>query len=140
LGKFLNNHGYNIFIVDDDSDDHVFLSSAIKEVMPNALITSFFDGMEVLEYLFAGYQVPDLIFLDLNMRKLDGKPTLTIIKHNKPFCNIPIVVLTSESGIAEKKAVMQLGARAYYTKPNCPHQLVKIVENTKNEFLVHYQY
>ena len=124
-----------IFIVDDDPDDHAFLNSAIKEIVPNALIKSFFDGSEVLEYLFENCRFPDLIFLDVNMGKLGGKETLTIIKHNTPLCAFPIVMLTSNSCQIEKEVVMGLGAKDYYTKPRCYIELVKIVEEVKNKFL-----
>ena len=80
-----HNKPRTILIVDDDKDDQFFLTKAIKEVVPMASVQSFIDGTEVMEYLYARQGVPDLIFLDLNMRKMNGRSTVALIKQDEFF-------------------------------------------------------
>jgi CheY-like chemotaxis protein len=122
----------NILIVDDDADDHLFLSSAIKEVFPGAKIKSFFDGVELAEYWFGDATPPDLIFLDLNMQIVDGKTALKNIRNDKLLQKVPVVILTTSASEKEKHELMQLGATEFYTKPHSLMSLVQIVQRVKN--------
>ncbi len=133
--SFQNNKPHTILIVDDDKDDHFFLTKAIKEVVPEASVHSFFDGAEVMEYLYNRSLIPDLIFLDLNMRKLNGRSTITLIKKDEFFFKIPVVILTTSSSLNDRLDLTQLGADDFYTKPIADGELKKIVEKVKNRWL-----
>ncbi|MGZ3921140.1 MAG: response regulator [Bacteroidia bacterium] len=129
-------HRHTILIVDDDKDDQFFLIRAIKEVIPHAEVQSFFDGTEVMEYLYNREGMPDLIFLDLNMRKLNGRSTITLIKQDEFFYKIPVVILTTSSSLNDRLDLTELGADDFYTKPVVDTELKKIVEKVKARWLV----
>lgn len=122
-------------IVDDDKDDQFFLTKAIQEIVPEAHVRSFFDGAEVMEYLYKHEESPDLIFLDLNMQKLNGRSTVSLIKRDEFFYRIPVIVLTTSCNLNDRLDVTELGADDFYTKPICQNELKKIVEKVKNRWL-----
>ena len=132
----LNNITFYILIVDDDTDDHFFLRKAINKVIPQAIVESVYDGEEALQYLNNCTAMPNLIFLDLNMRKLSGRETMKIIKENKNLSHVPVVVLTTSRNSAEKKEMLELGAAGFYSKPHHSKNLVDIVEEVREKFLV----
>jgi CheY-like chemotaxis protein len=126
---------HTILIVDDDKDDHFFLTRAIKEVVPNAEIQSFYDGTEVMQYLYNRERIPDLIFLDLNMGKLNGRSTVALIKQDEFFFKIPVVILTTSSNLSDRLDLTELGADDFYTKPVGDTELKRIVEKVRNRWL-----
>jgi CheY-like chemotaxis protein len=131
----VNKRQHTILIVDDDKDDHFFLTRAIKEVVPGAEIQSFYDGTEVMQYLYNREGVPDLIFLDLNMSKLNGRSTITLIKQDEFFYKIPVVILTTSSSLSDRLDLTDLGADDFYTKPVGDAELKRIVEKVKSRWL-----
>lgn len=130
-----------ILIVDDDEDDHHFLTSAIRDVMPDAIIKSLYDGTEVVDLLqkgphaVPGFPLPDLIFLDINMSKLSGKKTTLLLKKDKHVQHIPIIILTTASADDQKKELLGSGADDFYTKPANIHVLKTIVEEIRQKWL-----
>jgi len=132
----LNHITFYILIVDDDSDDHIFLRKAINKVIPQAIVESVYDGEEALHYLNACTAMPNLIFLDLNMRKLSGKETMKIIKENKNLTHVPVVILTTSRNEGEKKEMLDMGAAGFYSKPHQTNDLIGIVEEIREKFLV----
>lgn len=126
---------HTILIVDDDKDDHFFLTRAIKEVVPDAEVQSFYDGTEVMQYLYNREGMPDLIFLDLNMTKLGGKSTITLIKQDEFFYKIPVVILTTSNSLTDRLDLTDLGADDFYTKPVVDTELKKIVEKVASKWL-----
>jgi CheY-like chemotaxis protein len=135
LTESLHKNSHTILIVDDDKDDHFFLKRAIQEVVPKAEVKSFFDGTEVMEYLYSREGIPDLIFLDLNMQKMNGRSTVALIKQDEFFFKIPVIILTTSSSLADRLDLTDLGADDFYTKPIGASELVKIVEKVKNRWL-----
>jgi two-component system, response regulator len=132
----LNTICFYILIVDDDTDDHFFLRQAISNVVPQALIDSVYDGDEALDYLNSCTSMPNLIFLDLNMRKMSGRDTMKVIKANEMLKNVPVIILTTSHNEKEKKEMLSLGAAAFYTKPGHSKDLVGIVEDVSGKWLI----
>ena len=132
----LNNIIYYILIVDDDSDDHYFLRTALNKVIPQALIESVYDGEEALEYLNNCTFMPNVIFLDLNMAKISGRDTIKIIKQNEVLSKVPVIIFTTSRDEDEKAEMLQLGASAFYSKPSQIEDLIDLVEDVKNKYLV----
>lgn len=130
-----HNKSRTILIVDDDKDDQFFLTRAIKEVVPLANVQAFIDGTEVMEYLYARQGVPDLIFLDINMQKMNGRSTIALIKQDEFFFKIPVIILTTSSSLNDRLDLTQLGADDFYTKPIAAVELKTIVEKVKNKWL-----
>jgi CheY-like chemotaxis protein len=130
-----NNIFYYILIVDDDKDDHVFLRQAISDVIPQAIVESLYDGSEALNYLNNCTALPNIIFLDLNMSRISGRNTISVIRKNESLRSVPVVILTTSKSDAERFELMELGANEFYSKPDHPKDLVGIVQKVSTKYL-----
>lgn len=135
MDPILNNVFFYILVVDDDKDDQYFLRQAITDVIPQAIVESLYDGSEALTYLDKCTALPNLIFLDLNMAKLSGKSTISIIRKNESLSNVPVIILTTSKNEKERVELIGLGANEFYSKPDHPKELVKIVQEVKEKYL-----
>jgi len=111
-----------ILVVDDDDADALMISEALADSEPRATVERVADGQEALDYLrregrFAEAARPDLILLDLNMPRMDGRETLTAIKSDEQLKAIPVVILTTSGATPDIVASYQGRANAYVTKP-----------------------
>jgi CheY-like chemotaxis protein len=106
-----------ILLVEDDSVDVMTLKRAFHEVgIPNPLhVVS--NGEEALDFLRNGEnKKPCLIFLDLNMPKMNGVEFLAVAKHDERLRIIPVVVLTTSKGDDDKRRCFELGVAGYMVK------------------------
>jgi CheY-like chemotaxis protein len=126
---------YKFLIVDDDADDHEFVTAAIKNVHPGAHVKSFFDGVELSTHWFSDSERPHIILLDLNMRIVDGKTALKYIRSDKDLKNIPVVVLTTDKGHYSKPHYLELGANDFYSKPYELPEMVKIINRITDDWI-----
>ncbi len=131
-----------ILLVDDDEDDRFFLSEALREVNPKASLKQLGDGVEALNFLQKECggenptsDKPDIIFLDLNMARIDGRTATKIIKNSKELCHIPVVIVTTSQNEQERENLIKLGANAFYTKPTSLPELKDIVQEVYDRFL-----
>jgi CheY-like chemotaxis protein len=111
-----------ILVVDDDDADALMISEALSSAERNTTVRRVADGQEALDYLqrrgkFADAQRPDLILLDLNMPRMDGRETLAAIKSDEQLKAIPVVILTTSGATPDIVASYQHRANAYVTKP-----------------------
>jgi CheY-like chemotaxis protein len=107
-----------LFIIDDDEDDQLFLHEAMSDL--NIPIDCYYanNGELALQQLRSEQiPVPDFIFLDLNMPKLNGKECLIEIKKMPRYASVPIIIYTTSSNQKDKHEIMQLGAHYFLTKP-----------------------
>ena len=72
--------------------------------------------------------VPDLIFCDILMPRLDGYQTCAIIKRNEKFAAVPVIMLSSKDGLFDKARGKMVGSQDYLTKPFTKDQLLQAVE------------
>jgi twitching motility two-component system response regulator PilG len=112
-----------ILLVDDSStirkSAEIFLQQEGHEV---ALAE---DGFDALAYL--SDHLPDVIFCDISMPRLDGYQTCAIIKSNPKFSSVPVVMLSSRDGIFDIAKGQVVGAEHYLAKPFTKHQLLEVV-------------
>jgi CheY-like chemotaxis protein len=111
-----------ILVVDDDDADALMISEALESAERPTVVERVADGREALDYLrregrFAEAHRPDLILLDLNMPRMDGRETLAAIKTDEQFKAIPVVILTTSGATPDIVASYQHRANAYVTKP-----------------------
>jgi CheY-like chemotaxis protein len=111
-----------ILVVDDDDADALMISEALEATDNNATVERVSDGREALDYLrrsgrFSAAQRPDLILLDLNMPRMDGRETLAAIKNDEELKAIPVVILTTSGATPDIVSSYQHRANAYVTKP-----------------------
>ncbi len=71
---------------------------------------------------------PDIIFVDILMPRLDGYQTCALIKHNRRFRNIPVIMLSSKDGIFDKAKGKIVGSEQYLTKPFTRDDLLGAIE------------
>ena len=111
----------NVLLVEDDPGDVLMTREAFEEYLHNRLdVVS--DGSEALAYLrregeYADAPRPDLILLDLNLPRRDGREVLAEVKADANLCTIPVIVLTTSQADEDVLKSYQLHANAYVTKP-----------------------
>jgi CheY-like chemotaxis protein len=111
-----------ILVVDDDDADALMITEALEATDGDSRVDRVADGREALDYLrgegqFSGASRPDLILLDLNMPRMDGRETLTAIKNDERLKAIPVVILTTSGAAPDIASSYQHRANAYVTKP-----------------------
>lgn len=111
-----------ILVIEDNKVDIAVTKEALKisKVLNNLSIVE--DGEEAIKYLrkegnYKNMPRPDLILLDLNLPKLDGREVLSIIKKDDELKAIPVVVLTVSEDEADIADAYNLHANCYITKP-----------------------
>jgi len=106
-----------ICLADDDSDDRELFQEALIDVNPTSEMLLFKDGSELIGTLPKIEHVPDFLFLDLNMTKMDGKETLAKIRENKRYDPLFVVIYSTSSAAGDIKDCLELGANGYMVKP-----------------------
>jgi CheY-like chemotaxis protein len=114
-----------ILLAEDDPDDQYLISEALDENHINAKLYIVSNGEELLDYLYrrGKYQdsqtwpMPNLILLDLNMPKKDGREALREIKADPKLQHIPIVALTTSQADKDIALTYQNGVSGFITKP-----------------------
>ena len=84
---------------------------------------------------FTGFPRPDIILLDLNLPKIDGREVLSEIKKDDVLKSIPVVVLTTSGSEKDILKAYDLHANAYVTKPLDFDQFIKVIESIGNFWL-----
>jgi DNA-binding response OmpR family regulator len=132
-----------ILIVDDDVDDRQLIALAYKEADLGHDLHFVKNGEELMTYLRElhgsdkGDQLPDLILLDLNMPKKDGRVALREIRSNDDFNDLNIIVLSTTISSEDYKYLSDLGVRKCITKPCGFYELVDIVKALSEELIKH---
>ena len=122
------------FIADDDLDDQELFIKALKEIDDCCNCITAFNGEDALYKLVnEKEQLPDFIFLDLNMPKVNGKQCLKEIKLNKELRHIPVIIYSTSAEKKEIQETTQLGAALFMQKPNRFMEL----RNALNQILLH---
>lgn len=109
----------NVLLIDDDHDDHEFFLEAVREIDSTIKCHSMFDSEEALKFLKDENQaVPDLIVLDTNMPKLNGRQILIEIKRDPRLRDIPVVMYSTFFSDRDNDEFTRLGAATYLAKPS----------------------
>ena len=107
-----------ILLIDDDQDDQDIFKEAASMVIPGIECMVANDGEQGFAILASSPQVPDYIFLDVNMPKMNGKEFLARIKSHPQLKSIPVVVYSTSSHKSELGDYFKLGASNFITKPS----------------------
>lgn len=130
----------DILLVEDDPGDELITREAFEHNKINNNLYVARDGEEGLDFLyrrgtFANAPTPDLILLDLNLPKYDGRQLLEKIKTDTDLCHIPVVVLTTSSAEEDILRSYKLHANAYVTKPVDLDQFMSAVRQIDQFFV-----
>lgn len=112
----------HILLVEDDPGDRLLTQKSLAQTQLDVNLHIAEDGEEALSFLrkegkFANAPVPDLILLDLNLPKLNGREVLTQIRHDPELTHLPVVILTTSKAHADVMNSYRLHANSYITKP-----------------------
>jgi CheY-like chemotaxis protein len=106
----------DILLIEDDIDDVDLLKEALSDNNVQYQMEVIMEGDKVYPYLEGSKQLPEIIVMDLNLPKIDGKEILQEIK-SSPYTAIPIVVLTTSSAKEDIDYCTSLGISKFITKP-----------------------
>ena len=126
-----------ILLVEDNPGDVRLTREALHEGKVRNNLNVAPDGVEALAFLrkqgaYAGAVRPDLILLDLNLPKKDGREVLEEIKADPALRNIPVVVLTSSQAEQDIVRAYDLHANCYVTKPVDLDQFIRVVQTIED--------
>jgi CheY-like chemotaxis protein len=129
----------SVLLVDDDEGDLLMIQEALDSGTAAHEIHVAHDGQEALDFLrrkgpFADAPRPDLVLLDLNMPRMDGRQVLAAVKVDQELRKIPIVVLTTSRAPADIASSYDLHANAYVTKPMSLDDLTAVVKGIDDFF------
>ncbi|HLP20712.1 MAG TPA: response regulator [Chitinophagales bacterium] len=120
----------NILLTDDDADDCAFFRKALSTLPLSAELTILNDGEQLMQYLLnESNEIPDVIFLDLNMPRKNGSECVSEIKKSDRLKNIPVVIFSTSSNEGIMKQLFKAGVHIYVRKPNDFQQLKEIIYN-----------
>lgn len=108
----------NIYLAEDDCDDVQFFTDALNEITPDTSLTVFCNGAELLKGLEDCKQLPDIIFVDINMPIMNGLEALALIGKSQAFKSIPVIISSTSSNMDNITEAYQLGASSYFKKPS----------------------
>ncbi len=132
-----------IIVADDDADDRLLIGDAFKEAHLLNNVEFVEDGQELLDCLrghgrYADNPVastPDLVLLDLNMPRMDGREALKEIKEDPVLRRIPVVVLTTSKTEQDIFRTYDLGVNSFISKPVRFSELVDVIGATTSYWL-----
>jgi CheY-like chemotaxis protein len=130
----------DVLLIEDDPGDILITREAFEHHKIHNTLHVARDGQEGLDYLrqrgaHEGAQRPDLILLDLNLPKYDGRQLLEQIKSDPDLCHIPVVVLTTSAAEEDILRSYRLHANAYVTKPVGFDEFMNVIRQI-DEFFV----
>ncbi len=129
-----------ILLVEDNPGDARLAKEALKEARVHNNLSVVKDGEEALEFLHrrgrhTDVPRPDLILLDLNLPRKDGREVLAEIKAHDSIKRIPVVVLTTSEAEEDVLKAYSLNANCYVTKPVDLDQFIKVVKSIEDFWL-----
>ncbi len=126
----MNTKELNILLADDDSDDCNFFKQALKEISPLSHLTTVSDGVQLMEYLTENSdQLPDILFLDINMPRKGGLDCVSEMKQNIKLKGIPVVMFSTSNSWDTINMLFKSGVHVYIHKPSDFAQLKQVISH-----------
>ncbi|HEX6915349.1 MAG TPA: response regulator, partial [Chitinophagaceae bacterium] len=101
----------SILLVDDDQDDQFVFAECLSGISKEIILQTANDGIDALEKLKAAEHKPDLIFIDLNMPRMNGKALLRELKSTATLSQVPVIVYSTSSSPEDLRDTKSLGAQ-----------------------------
>jgi CheY-like chemotaxis protein len=133
-------HPVEVLLVEDDPGDVLMTQEAFSDYKISNRLTVVTNGEDAISYLrkegaYAGAVTPDLVLLDLNLPRRDGREVLREVKTDPVLRRIPVVVLTTSDAEEDVLATYDLHANAYVRKPVDFEQFVAAVRGIDDFFI-----
>jgi CheY-like chemotaxis protein len=129
-----------VLLVEDDPGDVLMTREAFQDYKVANHLHVVHDGADALAFLrregdYAGAPRPDLVLLDLNLPRMDGREVLQAIKGDAELASIPVVVLTTSEAEEDVLRSYSLHANAYVTKPVDFERFIEVVRQIDDFFV-----
>jgi CheY-like chemotaxis protein len=119
---------HNLLLADDDIDDCIFFKDALEELPLSATLSTVNDGVQLMNYLSAkSNDLPDVLFLDLNMPRKSGFECLSEIKLIDKLKALPVIIFSTSLNLEVVNLLFQKGAHYYICKPGDYDKLKKVI-------------
>lgn len=133
-------HPIDILLVEDNPGDSRLAKEALKDTKLKNNLFVVEDGVEAMDFLhkkgkYSQMPRPDLIILDLNLPKKDGREVLAEVKTDNDLKRIPVVILTISKAEEDIIRSYNLHANCYVTKPLDLDQFMKVVKSIEDFWL-----
>ena len=131
---------FTVLYVEDNPADRMLVSEFFDCTRRNCLIITVNDGAEALEYLqgegrYDHALVPDLILLDLNLPKVDGREVLRRIKQHPRLKHIPTIVFSTSTNEQDIQATLEDHANCYVVKPRDLDDFAQVMDRIQTFWL-----
>jgi two-component system, chemotaxis family, response regulator Rcp1 len=131
---------HHILLVEDNDGDMILTMEAITDNNHTHYIYRVTDGEQAIDYLnkvgeYANEETPDLILLDINLPRLDGKEVLVYVKNSEPFRMIPVVILSTSTSDTDIIDCYKLGANCYINKPSDLNDFLDVIKTIEKFWL-----
>ena len=129
-----------ILMADDDEEDRFFAKEALEASGTTAVLSAVEDGIQLMDCLLRSsppksHKLPNLILLDLNMPRKDGREALVEIRAERKLKNIPIVILSTSQEEEDISFSMRAGADSFMTKPATFEEWVGMMKSFAERWL-----
>jgi CheY-like chemotaxis protein len=120
-----------ILLADDDTDDCIFFKEALDELLLPTKLMTVHDGEQLMHLLAnESTELPDVLFLDLNMPRKNGFECLEEIKFNEKLKQLPVIIFSTSFEQDRVNQLFKNGAQFYIRKPSEFAQFIKIIHLT----------
>jgi len=138
--QFEGERQIEVLLVEDDPGDVMMTREAFQDYKLHNELHVVSDGAEAMAFLrqegeYAGRPRPDLVLLDLNLPRMDGRQVLQAIKSDPELASIPVVVLTTSENEDDVLRSYSLHANAYVTKPVDFQRFIEVVRQIDDFFV-----
>jgi len=138
--QFEGERPIEVLLVEDDPGDVMMTREAFQDYKLQNQLHVVSDGAEAMEFLrqegeYAGRPRPDLVLLDLNLPRMDGRQVLEAIKSDSELASIPVVVLTTSENEDDVLRSYSLHANAYVTKPVDFARFIEVIRQIDDFFV-----
>ena len=121
----------NIMLADDDIDDCIFFEGSLEKSPIATNFIAVHDGKQLMELLNReDYELPDVLFLDLNMPRKNGFECLSEIKLSEKLYRLPVIMFSTSNDQDVVNRLYENGAHYFIRKPAAIEQFEKIIHNT----------
>lgn len=117
----------NFLLIDDDADDSELFREALEETDPAISLQCAENGEEALN-LLKQIEKPGIIFLDINMPRMNGWECLKRLKSSQEYSHIPVIMYSTSSHQREIDIAINLGALSFFTKPHSYKELKNMIK------------
>ncbi len=126
----------SILMAEDDLDDRLLFKDAFDDSGIDVSLEFVDDGVELMQQLKGRLtdrqrQLPDLLLLDLNMPRMDGREALRAIREHDGLKHLPVIVMTTSRAELDIRLSYQLGANSYVSKPNRYDELIEVLQSVE---------